>query len=136
MSLRLGSYVGMAVGVLAGLCAGVAVTASAAGPAPVSSDATEYEIVRATFKAGGQTADGTARCSPGKFVFGGGGRVLGDGTPRYSLVASDPTGPSGWTAAFVRLPEPEGPPLVPGQPSEEESETEFEITAVCAAPGG
>jgi hypothetical protein len=122
--------------VVAGVGAGVAVSADAAGPAgaPAASD---YEIVRATFSAGGDTAEGTARCSGGKFVLGGGGRVLGEGVPRYTLVASDPIGPSGWTAAFVRAPEPEPPPpLVPGSPPAEEegeSETEFEVSAVCGA---
>ncbi len=120
-----------------GLAAGLAVSAGAASPgvAPATAD---YEIVRATFSAAGETAEGTARCSGGKLVFGGGGRVLDEGVPRYTLVASDPTGPSGWTAAFVRTAEPP-PPLVPGTPppeTEEESdaETEFEVSAVCAAP--
>jgi hypothetical protein len=49
-------------------------------------------------------------------------------------VASDPVGPSGWTAAFVRTAEP--PSLVPGRPEkEEEGETEFEVSAVCALAG-
>ncbi|MGH8972672.1 MAG: hypothetical protein ACRD0C_05650 [Acidimicrobiia bacterium] len=134
MPLRLRRSLVVLCTVLGGVGAGVAVSAGAAsdGAAPSAFD---YEIVRATFSAGGETAEGTARCSDGKFVFGGGGRVLGEGVPGYTLVASDPTGPSGWTAAFVRTAEPE-PPLVPGGPAEEEDETEFEISAVCAAPGG
>jgi hypothetical protein len=136
MPLRIGSSLGIAVGVLGGLCVGLAMTAGAASPvaAPTTSD---YEIVQATFSAEGETAEGTARCTAGKFVLGGGGRVLGEGTPRYTLVASDPVGPSGWTAAFVRMPEPESPPpLVPGSPPAEEEgqgETDFEVSAVCAA---
>jgi hypothetical protein len=136
MPLRIGSSVGIVAGVLGGLCAGLAMTAGAASPAaaPATSD---YEIVRATFSAEGETAEGTARCSGGKFVLGGGGRVLGEGVPRYTLVASDPVGPSGWTAAFVRTPEAPPPPLVPGAPppkeEENETETDFEVSAVCAA---
>ncbi len=137
MPLRIGSSVGIAVGVLGGLCAGVAMTAGAVTPAAAPPATSDYEIVRATFSAEGETAESTARCTAGKFVLGGGGRVLGEGAPRYTLVASDPVGPSGWTAAFVRMPEPEPPPpLVPGSPPAEEegeTETEFEVSAVCAA---
>jgi hypothetical protein len=136
MPLRMGWSLGIAVGALGGLCAGVAMTAGAVTPAAAPA-ASDYEIVRATFSAEGETAEGTARCTAGKFVFGGGGRVLGEGAPRYTLVASDPVGPSGWTAAFVRTPEAEPPPpLVPGSPPAEEegeTETDFEVSAVCAA---
>jgi len=132
MSLRFGSSVGIAVGLFGGLCAGVAVSAGAAGPAPQVSD---YEIVRSTFSAGGETAAGSARCSDGKLVMGGGGRVLDEGARHYAIVASDPAGPSGWSAVFVRHPEgsvlPDRP--APGRPaSEGEGETQFEVSAVCA----
>ena len=135
MALRTGSSLsvtaGLLAGLLGGLCAGVMVSAGAAPSDPPSG----YEIVRATFSSGDETAEGTARCSDGTFVFGGGGRVLGEGVPGYTLVASDPTGPSGWTAAFVRTERPEeSPPLLPGgqQAEEEQPEIEFEVTAVCA----
>jgi hypothetical protein len=130
MSLRIGSSVGIAVGLLGGLFAGVAVSAGATGPAtgpPVS----DYEIVRSTFSAGGQTAEGSARCSDGKLVMGGGGRVLDEGARHYAIVASDPAGPSGWSAVFVRHPEAS---IIPGAPAPEgDGETEFEVSAVCAA---
>ncbi len=50
------------------------------------------------------------------------------------MVASDPTGPTGWSATFVRHPEGGAPPVGPGNGApEEDGETEFEVTAVCAA---
>ncbi|MGH9034348.1 MAG: hypothetical protein ACRD0O_01170 [Acidimicrobiia bacterium] len=140
MPFRIGSSLGIAAGLLGGLFAGLAVSAGAAAPnVPTASQApapsaTDYEIVRSTFSAKGQSADGTARCSEGKLVMGGGARVLDEGTRHYAIVASDPLGPSGWSATFVRHPEAEGSPVVPGRPApEEEGETEFEVTAVCAA---
>jgi hypothetical protein len=133
MRLRIGPSLGIALGLLGGLFAGVAVSAgatgSAAGP-PVS----DYEIVRATFTAGGPTAEGSARCSEGKLVMGGGGRVLDEGMRLYAMVASDPAGPSSWSAVFVRHPEGSEGPVIPGRPAPEgEGETEFEVSAVCAA---
>lgn len=130
MSLRIGSSVGIAVGLLGGLFAGVAVSAGATGPA-TGPQVSDYEIVRSTFSAGGQTAEGSARCSDGKLVMGGGGRVLDEGARHYAIVASDPTGPSGWSAVFVRHPEGS---VIPGGPAPEgEGETKFEVSAVCAA---
>lgn len=134
MRLRIGPSLGIALGLLGGLFAGVAVSAgatgSAAGP-PVS----DYEIVRATFSGTGPTAEGSARCSDGKLVMGGGGRVLDEGAQLYAMVASDPAGPSSWSAVFVRHPEGSGSgPVIPGRPApEEQGETEFEVSAVCAA---
>lgn len=131
MSLRFGSSVGIAVGLLGGLCAGVVVSAGATGP-QAAPPVANYEIVRATFSASGETAEGSARCSDGKLVMGGGGRVLDEGVRHYTMVASDPAGPSGWTAVFARHPE-EGS-VIPGGPgSEREGKTEFEVSAVCAA---
>ncbi len=132
MPLRIGSFLGIAVALLAALGAGVAVSAGAASPGAAPA-ATDYEIVRSTFSAGGQMAEGTARCSDGKLVMGGGARVLDEGTRYYAIVASDPSGPSGWSATFVR--HPEGSSVLPGGPSSDEGEggeTDFEISAVCA----
>jgi hypothetical protein len=130
MSLRIGSSVGIAVGLLGGLFAGVAVSAGATGPG-AGPQVSDYEIVRSTFSGGGQTAEGSARCSEGKLVMGGGGRVLDEGARYYAMVASDPAGPSGWSAVFVRHPEE---PIIPGRPAPEgEGETEFEVSAVCTA---
>jgi hypothetical protein len=130
MPLRIGASLGVAFGLLGGLFAGVAVNAGAAGPAtgpPVS----DYEIVRSTFSAAGQTAEGSARCSEGRLVMGGGGRVLDEGARHFAIVASDPVGPSGWSAVFVRHPEASA---IPGRPAPDgEGETEFEVSAVCAA---
>jgi hypothetical protein len=132
MRLRIRPSLGIAFGLLGGLFAGVAMSAgatgSAAGP-PVS----DYEIVRATFSGTGPTAEGSARCSDGKLVMGGGGRVLDEGARLYAMVASDPAGPSGWSAVFVRHPEGSEGPVIPGRPAPEEGETEFEVSAVCAA---
>ena len=118
------------IGTLSGVLAGVAVSAGAASPAdgpPVS----DYEIVRSTFSAGGETAEGSARCSNGKLVMGGGARVLDEGARHYVIVASDPAGPFGWSAVFIRHPEAS---VIPGGPaSEGEGEMEFEVSAVCAA---
>lgn len=130
MSLRIGPSLGVAFGLLGGLFAGVAVSAGATGPA-AGPQVSDYEIVRSTFSARGQTAEGSARCSDGKLVMGGGGRVLDEGARYYAIVASDPAGPSGWSAVFVRHPEGS---IVPGGPaSEGERETEFEVSAVCTA---
>lgn len=129
MPLRIRPSLGIAFGLLGGLFAGVAVSAGAAGTAgpPVS----DYEIVRSTFSAGGDTAEGSARCSQGKLVMGGGGRVLDEGGRHYAIVASDPAGPSGWSAVFVRHRESS---VIPGGSAPEgDGETEFEVSAVCAA---
>lgn len=129
MPLRIGPSLGVAIGLLGGLFAGVAVSAGATGPAagpPVS----DYEIVRSTFSAGEQVVEGSARCSQGKLVMGGGGRVLDEGALDYAIVASDPVGPSGWSATFVRHQEAS---IIPGGPAPEgDGETEFEVSAVCA----
>jgi hypothetical protein len=126
---------------LGGLSAGVMVSAGAALDDPPAAD---YEIVRSSFSDGGQSVEGTARCSNGKLVMGGGARVLDEGTMYYAIVASDPLGPSGWSATFARHPETEAEaepsPIVPGTPApgpgpeeeEEPGETEFEVSAVCA----
>lgn len=157
MSIGVRRSFGVLVGIAAGLMAGLAVGAGAApegSPRP-----SDYEIVRTTFHAGERTAEGTARCSSGKLVMGGGARVVTGNGLDYAIVASDPTGPYGWTAAFVRPEEEppaeepaeeepeEDPPLVPGVPAtgedpdqedggeEEEAEAtkaEFEVSAVCA----
>jgi hypothetical protein len=131
MPLRIGASLGIAFGLLGGLLfAGVAVSAGTTGPAAASQVA-GYEIVRSSFSAGGPTAEGSARCSAGKFVMGGGGRVLDEGALHYAMVASDPVGPSGWSATFVRHPEGS---VVPGASApEKDGETEFEVSAVCAA---
>ncbi|MGH9042084.1 MAG: hypothetical protein ACRDZ3_17835 [Acidimicrobiia bacterium] len=135
MPLRIGSSLGIAMGLFAGLLAGVAVSAGAA--APSTPPRTDYEIVRATFSASGEAADGIARCSDGKLVMGGGGRVLDEGARNYAIVASDPAGPSAWTATFVRHPESTSSSPTPGLPGrqepEEPPETDFEVSAVCAA---
>lgn len=131
MPLRIGSSLGIAAALLGGLCTGVAVSAGAASNGPAAAD---YEIVRSTFSSRGQTAEGMARCSDGKLVMGGGARVLDEGIQHYAIVASDPAGPSGWSATFAR--HPEGSSVLPGGPSSgegDEGETEFEISAVCAA---
>ena len=135
MSHRLRRNVGVLAGTLGGLFAGWAVSAGAAGPAATPTPrASDYEIVRATFTAGGPTAEGSARCSEGKLVMGGGGRVLDEGMRLYAMVASDPAGPSSWSAVFVRHPEGSEGPVIPGRPAPEgEGETEFEVSAVCAA---
>ena len=133
MPLRIGSSLGIAAGVLAGLGAGAAVRVEAVSSDPPAED---YEIVRSTFSERGDTAEGTAVCSNGKLVMGGGGRVLDEGIRHYALVASDPLGPSGWSATFARHPEAEERPVVPAGPAPAQDgggETEFEITAVCAA---
>ncbi|MGH8993914.1 MAG: hypothetical protein ACRDYV_05485 [Acidimicrobiia bacterium] len=139
MPHRMRSSLGIAAGLLGGLLAGVMVSAGAAPTdAPAPSD---YEIVRSTFSASGESAEGTAQCSKGKLVLGGGARVLDDGVRHYAIVASDPMGPSGWSATFVRHPETrsEETPIVPGAPGAEEEpedegpgETDFEVSAVCA----
>lgn len=147
MPFRIGSSLGIAAGLLGGLCAGLAVSAGAASPnAPAASEApapsgTDYEIVRSTFSDAGDSVDGTAACTRGKLVMGGGARVLDEGTKYYAIVASDPMGPSGWSATFARHPEAQAEaepgPVLPGAPppdeeEQEPAETGFEVTAVCA----
>jgi hypothetical protein len=133
MPLRIGSSLriaaGLLAGLLAGLGAGVMVSAGAASSDP---RAENYEIVRSTFSGGGESAEGTAMCSKGKLVMGGGGRVLDEGIRHYAIVASDPLGPSGWSVTFVRHPEAESRPILPGGSAQEEAKAEFEVTAVCA----
>lgn len=141
-----------ACGGLLGLGAVVWTGVASAGPDPKPAAASQppgelsgYEIVRANFLATEDTVDGTARCSDGKMVLGGGGRVIEDDHRRYLLAASEPAGPSGWTAVFVRAPEPpaarEEPPRLPGPPSGDdgdegspppEPEAHFEVSAICA----
>jgi hypothetical protein len=142
MPLRFGSSPGIAAGVVAGLLVGglVAGVVVSAGAAPDSPPASQYEIVRSTFSDHTDPVEGTAVCSKGKLVMGGGARVLDEGTKHYTIVASDPMGPSGWSASFARHPEAraEETPIVPGAPGgeqeeEQPAETEFEVTAVCAA---
>lgn len=160
MSIGVHRSFGVLIGIAAGLLAGVAVGAGAApeeSPRP-----SDYEIVRTTFHAGERTAEGTASCSEGKLVMGGGGRVVTGNGLGYTIVASDPTGPYGWTATFARPEEEppeeapaetepeEDPPTLPGVPAAgeepeqdggeedpedetaEERKAEFEVSAVCA----
>lgn len=134
MPLRIGSSSRIAAGVLAGLCAGLgAGVVMSAGAAPGDRHSEDYEIVRSTFSGAGDEEEGSALCSKGKLVMGGGGRVLDEGTRHYALVASDPVGPAGWSATFVRHPEANGSPIGPGNGASEDGRTDFEVTAVCAA---
>ncbi len=159
MPLRLRTLVATALALGGAVWAGAAMAQSETGP-PAGGELSGYEIVRANFLASDDRAEGTARCSPGKMVLGGGARVIDEDQTRYLLTASEPAGPSGWTAVFVRAPEPPAPepesgpdPLLPdptgpdefgpGEPGPdepdpdegteaEESETHFEVSAVCA----
>ena len=142
MPLRIGSSLRVTAGVTAGLLLGGlgAGAMVSAGAAPDDAPAANYEIVRSSFSDAGESVEGTAVCSKGKLVMGGGARVLDEGTKHYAIVASDPLGPSGWSATFVRHPEgrPEKEPILPPGPGAEQeeeqpAETGFEVTAVCAA---
>ena len=103
-----------------------------------------YEIARNTFLTAGAnketSVEGTATCSSGKLVLGGGGRVIRGDQTAWHLSASEPAGPTTWTAVFTRTPpppEPEEPePLLPTPAAQEEptpqGESQFEVSAVCA----
>ena len=133
MPLRIGSSLGLAMGLLGGLLAGVAVSAGAAAPSAPPGLTTRSSGPPSPARARRRT--GPRRCSDGKLVMGGGGRVLDEGARWYAIVASDPAGPSAWTATFVRHPEQESStPGLPGrQAPEEPPVTDFEVSAVCAA---
>jgi hypothetical protein len=105
-------------------------SAAGAGVRQDDSSISNYEIVRATFSAHGRTAIGTATCSPGKLVLGGGGRPLDEDATSYLLRASEPAGPSAWSVGFIR---PENSPLPSDdQPIGEGQDVHFEVSAVCA----